>query len=73
MKFATSFAGQQLFVAPKRAAVVGRHALNTRASMNKSELVKEVAEKAFITQKQAQAAVNVVLDTIVENVAKGAF
>ncbi len=34
--------------------------------MNKSELITEVAEKAGITKKDADAAVNAVIDTITE-------
>ena len=39
--------------------------------MNKTELIAAVAEKAGISKKDADAAVNTTLDTIVEMVAAG--
>ena len=39
--------------------------------MNKTELIAAVAEKAGISKKDAEAAVNTTLDTIVEMVAAG--
>ena len=39
--------------------------------MNKTELIAAVAEKAGISKKDADAAVNTTLDTIVEMVASG--
>ena len=39
--------------------------------MNKTELIAAVAEKAGITKKDSDAAVNTTLDTIVEMVAAG--
>lgn len=39
--------------------------------MNKTELITAVAEKAGVSKKDADAAVNTVLDTIVETVAAG--
>ena len=39
--------------------------------MNKTELIATVAEKAGISKKDADAAVNTTLDTIVEMVAAG--
>lgn len=38
--------------------------------MNKGELVDQVAEKAGVTKKQADAVISAVLDVIVEAVAK---
>ena len=38
--------------------------------MNKTELIAAVAEKAGISKKDADSAVNAVMDTIVEAVAK---
>lgn len=39
--------------------------------MNKSELIAAVAEKGEITKKDAEKAVNALIETIVEEVAKG--
>ncbi len=39
--------------------------------MNKSELISAVAEKADLTKKDADKAVNAVLDVIVEKIAEG--
>ena len=39
--------------------------------MKKTELIAAVAEKAGISKKDAEAAVNATFDTIVETVAKG--
>lgn len=39
--------------------------------MNKTELIAAVAEKAGISKKDADSAVNTVLDTIVDTVASG--
>ena len=39
--------------------------------MNKSELIAEVAAKAEITKKDADAAVNAVIDSITESLKKG--
>ncbi len=39
--------------------------------MNKSELIAEVASKAEITKKDADAAVNAVIDSITESLKKG--
>lgn len=39
--------------------------------MNKTELIAAVAEKAGLSKKDADAAVNTVLDTIIERVAAG--
>ena len=39
--------------------------------MNKTELIAAVAEKAEISKKDAEKAVNALLDTVVEEVAKG--
>jgi len=39
-------------------------------TMNKGELVDQVAEKAGVTKKQADAVISAVLDVIVEAVAK---
>ena len=38
--------------------------------MNKTELIMAVAEKANISKKDADTAVNAVIDTIVETLAK---
>ncbi|HOB36629.1 MAG TPA: HU family DNA-binding protein [Candidatus Avimonas sp.] len=40
-------------------------------SMNKVELVAEVAQKSGLTKKDAEKAVSAVLDTIVKSVASG--
>ena len=39
--------------------------------MNKTELIAAVAEKAELSKKDAEKAVNALLDTVVEEVAKG--
>ncbi|MBP5293597.1 MAG: HU family DNA-binding protein [Clostridia bacterium] len=39
--------------------------------MNKTELIKEVAAKAEVSQKVAAAVVNATIDTIVASLAKG--
>ncbi|PSO54955.1 MAG: DNA-binding protein [Cyanobacteria bacterium QH_8_48_120] len=39
--------------------------------MNKGELVDQVADKATVTKKQADAVVTAALDTIMESVAEG--
>lgn len=39
--------------------------------MNREELVKEVAKKAKITQKEAAEVINVLFETVTESVAKG--
>ncbi|OUC00593.1 DNA-binding protein [Bacillus thuringiensis serovar medellin] len=39
--------------------------------MNKTELIKEVAERASLTQKDATASVQAVLDQITQALAKG--
>ena len=39
--------------------------------MKKTDLVKEVAKKSGLTNKNADAAITAFVDTIIENVAKG--
>ena len=39
--------------------------------MNKGELVDEIAEKAGVTKKQADAVLSAVTDTIIESVSSG--
>ena len=39
--------------------------------MNKTDLIAAVAEKAELSKKDAEKAVNALLDTVVEEVAKG--
>ena len=39
--------------------------------MNKPELISAIAEKAGLTKKDAESALNVLLDTITEAMAKG--
>lgn len=39
--------------------------------MNKTELITAVAEKGEITKKDAEKAINALVDTIIEEVAKG--
>ena len=39
--------------------------------MNKTEIIAAVAEKAELSKKDAEKAVNALLDTVVEEVAKG--
>ncbi len=68
---ATSLAGKQLVVAPRRLAVCSRRAASTKANLTKGDLIQEVAKEASMTPKQAQAAVNIMLQTIVNSVAKG--
>ena len=65
-----SFAGTHLAVAPR---AVAPRVLSTaaKASMGKRELVATVKDKSGLTQAQAEAAVNAVLDTVVGTVAKG--
>lgn len=66
--------GSSLAAAPRRVVVGQRRALVTAAkaaSVSKADLIKEVAEKGTLTPKQAQAAVNILLETIVTNVSEG--
>lgn len=69
---ATHLAGKQLVV-PRRLPAASRRTFATKATSNvtKSDLIEEVAKKSLLTPKQAQSAVNVLLETIVANVAKG--
>lgn len=66
--------GSSLAAAPRRVVVGQRRTLVTTAkaaSVSKADLIKEVAEKGTLTPKQAQAAVNILLETIVTNVSEG--
>ena len=65
-----SFAGTRLAVAPR---AVAPRVMSTvaKASMGKRELVSTVKDKSGLTQAQAEAAVNAVLETVVGTVSKG--